>query len=117
MSGIVNEGSWVVPEGNGQSPLDRTLRTLLSGESWGKVRRLIETGKVRLDGEVVREATRPTRPGQTISLSLSAPRATENRLPDSALVYVDSQLVVVHKPSGVSTVPYDESERGTASVG
>lgn len=110
---VTQDGSWVVPESSGHSPLDRTLRLLLSGESWGKVRRLIETGKVRLDGEVVREATRPTRPGQTIQLSLSAPRATENRLPDSALVYVDSQLVVVHKPSGLSTVPYDDQERGT----
>jgi 23S rRNA pseudouridine1911/1915/1917 synthase len=106
-------GSFVVPEGSGQSPLDRTLRTLLGGESWGKVRKLIESGKVRLDGQVVREATCPTRPGQTIQVSLSAPRQPENRLPDSTLVYVDSQLVVVHKPSGISTVPYDDQERGT----
>jgi 23S rRNA pseudouridine1911/1915/1917 synthase len=105
-------GSFVVPEGSGQSPLDRTLRALLGGESWGKVRRLIETGKVRLDGEVVREPTRPTRPGQTIQLTLSAPRQTESRLANDAIVYVDAQLVVVHKPSGISTVPYDD-ERGT----
>jgi 23S rRNA pseudouridine1911/1915/1917 synthase len=85
----------------------------LSGESWSKVRRLIETGKVRLDGEVVVETTRPTRAGQTVQLSLSAPRHAESRLPDSAIVYLDSHLVVVHKPAGVSTVPYDEQERGT----
>lgn len=109
------ESSWVVPENNGRNPLDRTLRTLLGGESWGKVRRLIETGKVRLDGEVVREATCPTRPGQTIKLSLSAPRSPENRLDDSVIAYLDAHLVVVHKPAGISSVPYDENERGALS--
>jgi 23S rRNA pseudouridine1911/1915/1917 synthase len=115
LTGPAGSGRWIIPEASGRSPLDRALRGLLGGESWGKVRRLIETGKIRLDGEVVREATCPTRPGQTIELSLSAPRGQENRLDDGVIAYVDAHLVVVHKPAGISSVPYDENERGTLS--
>ncbi len=34
-------------------------------------------------------------------------------LSDESVVFVDQHLVVVNKPSGLSTVPYDEGERGT----
>ena len=34
-------------------------------------------------------------------------------LPKEAFVYVDSQVVVVQKPAGMSTVPYDETETDT----
>ncbi|HYO97402.1 MAG TPA: RluA family pseudouridine synthase [Polyangiaceae bacterium] len=90
--------------------LDRALRTLLEGESWGKVRRFIETGKVRLDGEVVTELTRFVRKGQTIALSHSAPRPQRPGLSSSAIVYADTHVVVVEKPAGLSTVPFDENE-------
>src|SRR5262245_53467199 len=47
---------------------------------------------------------------------MSAPRrAREEKgdLASSALVYVDPHVVVVDKPPGISTIPYDEGERGT----
>jgi 23S rRNA pseudouridine1911/1915/1917 synthase len=45
---------------------------------------------------------------------MSAPRAAreQNELPDDAIVHVDRSVVVVNKPAGISTVPYEEDERG-----
>ncbi|HEX6275748.1 MAG TPA: RluA family pseudouridine synthase [Polyangiaceae bacterium] len=95
-------------------PLDRVLRSLHPGASWNAVRRLIETGKVSVDGEVTRDAVRFVRKGSVLAISMRARRPTASEtLPKEAFVHVDSQLVVVRKPAGVSTVPYDETETDT----
>jgi 23S rRNA pseudouridine1911/1915/1917 synthase len=95
-------------------PLDRVVRALHPGASWNGVRRLIETGKVSIDGEVTRDPVRAVRRGSIIAISMRArrPSASES-LPKEAFVYVDSQVVVVKKPAGVSTVPYDDTETDT----
>jgi 23S rRNA pseudouridine1911/1915/1917 synthase len=107
------ETSFVVPENSHGQALDRTLRTLLNGESWGKVRRWITSGKLLLDGRTVTDPQLPVRAGQTLEIRLNAPRPRAEPLSPDAIVYVDTHLVVVHKPAGISTVPYDESERDT----
>jgi 23S rRNA pseudouridine1911/1915/1917 synthase len=95
-------------------PLDRVLRALHPGASWNGVRRLIETGKVSIDGEVTRDPVRAVRRGSIIAVSMRARRPTAGEmLPKQAFVYVDSQVAVVKKPAGVSTVPYDETETDT----
>jgi 23S rRNA pseudouridine1911/1915/1917 synthase len=95
-------------------PLDRTLRAIYPGSSWGSVRRLIETGKVSVDGEVARDPVRAVRRGSVVAVSMRARRPTSGEtLPKSAFVHIDSQVVVVKKPAGVSTVPYDETETDT----
>jgi 23S rRNA pseudouridine1911/1915/1917 synthase len=95
-------------------PLDRVLRSLHPGASWNSVRRLIETGKVAVDGEVTRDPVRAVRRGSLLSISMRARRPSAGEtLPKDAFVHVDSQVVVVRKPPGVSTVPYDETETDT----
>jgi 23S rRNA pseudouridine1911/1915/1917 synthase len=95
-------------------PLDRVLRALHPGASWNGVRRLIETGKVSIDGEVTRDPVRAVRRGSIIAVSMRARRPSVGEtLPKEAFVYVDSQVVVVKKPAGVSTVPYDDTETDT----
>jgi 23S rRNA pseudouridine1911/1915/1917 synthase len=60
------------------------------------------------------DPTRLVLAGAEIELRQNAPRATRTpALPRSAILHLDAQLVVVEKPSGISTVPYDENERGT----
>jgi len=100
--------------GSGDKPLDRWLRELLPGKSWNEVRRLARTGKVFIDGAPLLDPTRLVAAGAEIELRQNAPRATRTpSLPRSAILYVDAQVVVVEKPAGISTVPYDEEERGT----
>ena len=53
-------------------------------------------------------------PGAQIELRMAAARQREGpRLPSGSIVHVDAHVVVVQKPAGISTVPYDENETGT----
>jgi 23S rRNA pseudouridine1911/1915/1917 synthase len=100
--------------GSDEKPLDRWLRELMPGKSWNEVRRLARTGKIFVDGTPLLDPTRLVAGGAEIELRQNAPRATRTpSLPRSAILFVDAQVVVVEKPSGISTVPYDENERGT----
>jgi 23S rRNA pseudouridine1911/1915/1917 synthase len=92
--------------------LDRAVRGLF-GVSWGKARAWIEGGKVRVGGERVTEATARVGAGAVVALDERAARVRRGELADGDIVHVDAQVVVVDKPSGVSTVPYDESDVDT----
>lgn len=100
--------------GSGEKPLDRWLRELLPDKSWNEVRRLARTGKIFVDGAPRLDPSELVAAGAEVELRQNAPRATRTpSLPRSAILYVDAQVVVVQKPPGISTVPYDENERGT----
>jgi 23S rRNA pseudouridine1911/1915/1917 synthase len=100
--------------GSGEKPLDRWLRELMPGKSWNEVRRLARTGKIFVDGVALLDPTSLVPAGAEVELRQNAPRATRTpSLPKRAILYLDPQVVVVEKPSGISTVPYDEHERGT----
>jgi 23S rRNA pseudouridine1911/1915/1917 synthase len=89
------------------------LRGQLPGESWERIRKLCTTGKVFVDDERALDPARRVRAGQRVSLDRAAPR------PDPTpagfrVVFEDAHLIVVDKPSGISSVPYDRKETGTA---
>jgi 23S rRNA pseudouridine1911/1915/1917 synthase len=97
-------------------PLDEVVRRLYE-VSWGQARGWIETGKIWIDGKAVRDTRAPVA-GASLELKMNAPRKAASDLPASAfgrarMVHVDSQIVVVDKPPGMSTVPFDERESGT----
>jgi 23S rRNA pseudouridine1911/1915/1917 synthase len=103
----------VTPEQDGIA-LDRLLRELSPGKSWNDCRKFVTTGKVSVDGRRVLDPTTRLRAGARVELKMSAPRPrAEGALESSAIVHVDTQIVVVRKPAGISTVPYDENETGT----
>jgi 23S rRNA pseudouridine1911/1915/1917 synthase len=89
-----------------EGALDRAVRGVF-GVSWGKARGWIEGGKVRVGESVVLEQTARVRAGEQIALDEGARSRRAAHL-DSAVVYVDAHLVVVSKPAGISTVPYDD---------
>ncbi|MBL8682068.1 MAG: RluA family pseudouridine synthase [Myxococcales bacterium] len=94
--------------------LGALVRELLAC-SWNQAREAIARGKVSLDGKVVTDSALRLSRGQIVALARAAPRAdrADTMLESSVVRYVDEQIVVVDKPSGLSTVPYDEGERGT----
>jgi 23S rRNA pseudouridine1911/1915/1917 synthase len=89
------------------------LRGQLPGESWEQIRKLCTTGKVFLDDERALDPARRVRAGQRVSLDRAAPRPDPTP-PGFRIVFDDAHLVVVDKPSGISSVPYDRKETGTA---
>jgi 23S rRNA pseudouridine1911/1915/1917 synthase len=111
---IFKDLSFAAAEGSGAQPLDRLLREQHEGASWAEVRRLIETGKVSVNGSVQRETAARVPGGAQVDLRMAAARHREGpRLPAGAIVHADAHVVVVQKPAGISTVPYDENETGT----
>jgi 23S rRNA pseudouridine1911/1915/1917 synthase len=104
---------FVVPPSLAGRPLDGVLKSL-GTMSWGDARKLITRGKVKVAGVVVLDGERHVRAGEVIEVDLHARRPTTGAALDrERLVYVDPHLVVVDKPAGISTVPYEDGERGT----
>src|SRR5512145_350311 len=101
------------PEGAPATPIDGVLRQSLVGASWTQCRRLVETGKVSANGVVFRDPRAIVVSNTEILIEPRAPRPRDIEARAVRLVYHDAQIVVVDKPTGVSTVPYDANERGT----
>jgi len=68
---------------------------------------------VRVGAAVVLDATARVRAGVPIALDERAPRPRAVGLSREQIVFADAQVIVVAKPAGVSTVPYDEGETDT----
>jgi 23S rRNA pseudouridine1911/1915/1917 synthase len=79
------------------------LRQRLPGQSWNQVRRLIDTRRARVNGETCLDPARRLKEGETVELlGLPAPK---HRSDETILLrHLDDHLVVVEKPSGISTV-------------
>lgn len=83
--------------------------------SWNTTRDLIRRGKVTVNDELETDPGARIRAGATVTVTPDARRLDRpnSDLTDDSIVFVDQHLIVLNKPSGVSTVPYDEGERGT----
>jgi 23S rRNA pseudouridine1911/1915/1917 synthase len=93
--------------------LAAALRRRLPDRSWSDVRRLCESGKVRLDGGVVLDPALRVRAGQVLAIDMNAPRPRAV-IAGFRVVHDDAHLVVIEKPPGISSVPYERKETGTA---
>jgi 23S rRNA pseudouridine1911/1915/1917 synthase len=81
--------------------------------SWNQARELCKRGKVRRNGELATDAALRVQLGDKISIHLQAPRVRQHVLDDAAVVHVDPHVVVVSKPAGLLTVPFDASDKNT----
>jgi 23S rRNA pseudouridine1911/1915/1917 synthase len=95
-----------------EGPLDRAVRALF-GVSWGRARAWIEAGKVRVGAEVLLDGTARVRSGAEVTLDERARRPRAVEISRDEVVFADAQLIVVAKPAGVSTVPFDDTETDT----
>ena len=93
--------------------IDRFVRQRLGQISWNRTRRLITSGKVSISGIVVCNVTARVGPGDLVVYNPNARNESTARFSPIQLLFVDSQLVVANKPAGISSVPFDEHERGT----
>ncbi len=99
-----------------EGPVDRAIRGLF-GASWGKARAWIAGGKVRVGGALVTETTARVRAGAEITLDEAARRPRGQELEDGDVVHADAHVVVVAKPPGLNTVPFEgDSETETDTL-
>src|SRR5689334_11314268 len=88
------------------------LRQHLPDRSWSEVRRLVETRRVKIDGELCLDPARRLKEGQTVEL-LEKP-ATKPRQQESIVIrYLDEHVVVVEKPAGLNTVRHPSERNWT----
>jgi len=81
--------------------------------AWSLAKRHVTSGKVFVDGARVTEVDHRLAPGQEVELRLAAPRPHDPER-EGILVYDDPHVVVIDKPAGVNSVPYEDRETGTA---
>lgn len=96
--------------------LDRFLRGAKGNAPWSKVRAWIERGQVSVDGSVERMLTHPLAAGSIVLFNehgAARPQLREKSPERVQILLQDSQVVVAVKPSGMSTEPYDASEKDT----
>ena len=93
--------------------LAAALRRRMPGTSWSDVRALCTTGKVQLEGERATDPAQRVRAGMRLDLIPNAPRPTTAPA-GFQIVFDEAHLVVIEKPSGISSVPYERKETGTA---
>ena len=84
-----------------------------AGVAWSVAKRHVTTGKVFVDGERVTAVDHRLAVGQQVELKMAAPRPRDPER-EGVLVFDDAHVVVIDKPAGVSSVPYEERETGTA---
>jgi 23S rRNA pseudouridine1911/1915/1917 synthase len=107
------EPGHVLDEVDAGTTLAAALRRRLPGRSWNDVRRLVETGKVRVEGEVVLDPAVRVAAGARLAVVMAAPRPREEIL-GFRVAFEDGHLVIIEKPAGVSSVPYERKDTGTA---
>lgn len=91
--------------------LETVVRRGLPGCSRRVVRRLIDDGRVTLNGRRATKGT-PVHDGDVVVLPPLAPLAPEPGL-GAIVVHADDRLAVVNKPAGIPTLPLDPEDRGT----
>lgn len=107
--------SFVVTQEDDDKTLAAVVRQHL-GVAWTAARTMCERHKVRLDGDVAADPSRRVRLGQTIDVNHTAPRPLPKAVEAAKqrVIHEDSQIIVINKPAGISSVPYERGETSTA---
>lgn len=106
---------FAVPQDLQGAALDAVVRAGFA-LSWGRARDLVRRGKVSIDGQTCTQPVRYVNAGAVVTIDLAArnTRTIATDLPQNAIVHVDPHIVVVEKPAGISTVPYDPEGMGAS---
>lgn len=102
----------VAPDQDG-ARLAGFLRAHAGDQPWSRIKGWIASGKVFVDGAVETSAGRVLRAGAVVEVRAAAPRPRDPAR-EVRIVHEDAQLVVIDKPAGISSVPWEKREAGTA---
>jgi 23S rRNA pseudouridine1911/1915/1917 synthase len=87
------------------------VREALPGTSWSQAKELCAGGRVQVDGALATDPARRMRAGERVEIL--ADGAASKRVLTELVVHLDSEVVVVRKPAGILTVPFERSDRDT----
>lgn len=106
----------VVPMAREPRPPEPTVAAVVReqlGCAWSRARDLCTSGRVKVNGQVCDDPAMRVPPYGEVTVEEHAPRRRAGTLADSALVYADRDVVVVDKPTGVLSIPYEEGDKDT----
>jgi 23S rRNA pseudouridine1911/1915/1917 synthase len=83
------------------------------GVPWKRAESLCTTGRVEVDGVTELKPARRLGAGARVAVDPTGPRLRGGVLARDAIVHVDRDLVVVRKPPGVLSVPYESGDKDT----
>lgn len=83
------------------------LREWLPGRSWAEVRKLLKARRVMLSGNLCSDPARRLKLQDVVKV-LPQPMAPPPSEKDVRILYLDSQVVVIEKPSGVTSTRHSE---------
>jgi 23S rRNA pseudouridine1911/1915/1917 synthase len=86
------------------------VRELMDQLPWTKSRELVRTGRVTVDGVQCFDPAMRLKSGTLVEIDPTGKRRRAPMLEPERLVYVDAELVVVEKPAGLISVPYDDDD-------
>jgi 23S rRNA pseudouridine1911/1915/1917 synthase len=94
---------FLVPADEAKATLAAILRARLTGLSWRQVRELVAGRRVKVLGEVCLDSARRLKEGDAVEL-LARPARIESAKENITIRHIDDHVVIVEKPSGLSTV-------------
>jgi 23S rRNA pseudouridine1911/1915/1917 synthase len=113
---MANETETVVipAEANG-SRLDRALAVQVPSLSRSRLKALIQSGQVAVDGRTVSDPSAEVKSGQTVRVVLPPPEPAKPQGEEIplAIVYEDDALIVIDKPAGLVVHPAAGHATGT----
>jgi len=109
----MSRASLEIDASHANKTLAAMVRLLVPDASWSKARELCASGRVTVDGDLVRDDAARVKAGQTVVVDPEGKRQIEGAIDDDSLLYSDADVIVVRKPPGVMTCPYEDGDRGT----
>lgn len=86
------------------------LRSLVPNLSWNQARGFVQKRHVQIDGNLCLDISRRVKNGEVVKL-FRHPLAPPPKASDVDIVYLDEYLVIVNKPSGMTSVRHAQESR------
>ena len=104
--------SLTVPAAQAELTLAALVREMLPGTSWSQAKELCAGGRVQVDGAPATDPARRMSAGERVEIQADGAALRERALTD-LVVHLDADVVVVRKPAGILTVPFERDDRDT----
>lgn len=84
--------------------------------SWTEAKNLCIRGKISIEGRLQLDPATRLKKGNQIEINLQAkaPLSSSQKKAVDTIVFEDAQLIVINKPAGISSVPYEKEDIDTA---
>jgi 23S rRNA pseudouridine1911/1915/1917 synthase len=98
------------------TPAEPTVAAIVrrqTGAAWSRARELCTEGRVTVNGQRCLDPALRVPPGAEVVVDEHAPKLRTGALPESAIVFFDRDVVVVDKPVGMLSIPYEPGDKDT----